>query len=521
MLDDPIQARPPNEPSADLLNEDLAPVAPAQRTFTTYDIAALWIGLVVCVPAYTLAGSVIDLGMSAAQGIACIAIANLIVLLPMVLNGHAGCKYGVPFPVLARSAFGIKGANVPAVMRALVGCGWFGIQTHVGGQAIFAIACAALKLSTAAVATAHLVPALGISSYELLCYATFWAAQVAVVVKGIESIRVVEKYAAPVLIVLCVSLFVWAYAAAGGLGAMLSTPSAFVAGGPKEGQFLSVFLPMITAVVGFWATLSLNISDFTRYATSQKAQFKGQTIGLPFFMAAFSFMSVAITSCSAVIFGSAVADPVALLAKADGGPLTTAVAMGGLLVATLSTNIAANIVAPANAFVNLAPSKLSFRAGGIATAVLGTAILPWRLMADASGYIFVWLIGYSALLGPIAGIMIADYFLVRRRVLDVDALYKSGEGTAYWYEGGFNTRAMWAFAAGVAPNVPGFALSAGIVPAAAAQSLRASFPGALRTFELVYGYAWFVGFFVGAGLYLALMRGESHAGENEEVLYTA
>jgi NCS1 family nucleobase:cation symporter-1 len=302
---------------------------------------------------------------------------------------------------------------------------------------------------------------------------------------------------------------------------MLSAPSAFVAGGPKEGQFWGVFLPMITAVVGFWATLSLNISDFTRYATSQEAQFKGQTIGLPFFMAAFSFMSVAITSCSAVIFGSAVADPVALLAKADGGPLTTAVAMGGLLVATLSTNIAANIVAPANAFVNLAPSKLSFRAGGITTAVLGTAICPWRLMADASGYIFVWLIGYSALLGPIAGIMIADYFLVRRRVLDVDALYKSGEGTAYWYEGGFNTRAMWAFALGVAPNVPGFALSAGIVPAAAAESLRASFPGALRTFELVYGYAWFVGFFVGAGLYLALMRGESRAGENEEVLYTA
>ena len=213
MLDDPIEARPPVGSSPNLLNDDLAPVAPADRTFTTYDIAALWIGLVVCVPAYTLAGSVIDLGMSAFQGIACIAIANLIVLLPMVLNGHAGCKYGVPFPVLARSAFGIKGANVPAVMRALVGCGWFGIQTHVGGQAIFAIACAAAKLSTVAMAASHFIPALGISSYELACYGVFWAAQMAVVVKGIESIRVVEKYAAPVLIILCVSLFVWAYIA--------------------------------------------------------------------------------------------------------------------------------------------------------------------------------------------------------------------------------------------------------------------------------------------------------------------
>ena len=213
MLDDPIEARPPVGSSPNLLNDDLAPVALPDRTFTTYDIAALWIGLVVCVPAYTLAGSVIDLGMSAFQGIACIAIANLIVLLPMVLNGHAGCKYGVPFPVLARSAFGIKGANVPAVMRALVGCGWFGIQTHVGGQAIFAIACAAAKLSTVAMAASHFIPALGISSYELACYGVFWAAQMAVVVKGIESIRVVEKYAAPVLIILCVSLFVWAYIA--------------------------------------------------------------------------------------------------------------------------------------------------------------------------------------------------------------------------------------------------------------------------------------------------------------------
>ena len=213
MLDDPIEARPPVGSSPNLLNDDLAPVALPDRTFTTYDIAALWIGLVVCVPAYTLAGSVIDLGMSAFQGIACIAIANLIVLLPMVLNGHAGCKYGVPFPVLARSAFGIKGANVPAIMRALVGCGWFGIQTHVGGQAIFAIACAAAKLSTVAMAASHFIPALWISSYELACYGVFWAAQMAVVVKGIESIRVVEKYAAPVLIILCVSLFVWAYIA--------------------------------------------------------------------------------------------------------------------------------------------------------------------------------------------------------------------------------------------------------------------------------------------------------------------
>ena len=280
--------------------------------------------------------------------------------------------------------------SVPAVLRALVACGWFGIQTHVGGQAIYAIARSALGVvGSAAVdvpssaASSPIIAWLGTSAPELACYFLFWTAQVVIVCRGIESIRTLERFAAPVLIALTAALFMLAYGAAGGLGVMLSAPSAFAAGGARAGQFWSVFFPSVTAVVGFWATLSLNISDFTRYATSQKAQCAGQVIGLPVFMALFSFASIAITSCAAAAFGRVISDPIALLAAMNNGPLTTVIAMAGLLAATLSTNIAANVVAPANAFVNCAPEKISFKMGGVLTAVLGTIVAPWRFTADA------------------------------------------------------------------------------------------------------------------------------------------
>ena len=493
-MSDPIEARAPSNPSPTLINADLAPVLARDRTFDVADVASLWIGLVVCVPAYTLAGSVVDLGMSVAQGIACISLANLIVLIPMLANGHAGTKYGAPFPVLARAAFGVKGAHLPALARALVGCGWFGIQTHVGGQALRAAAVALAPRTVGAFAAAHAahIPNLAIAPLDLACYLAFLVAQMAIIARGVESLRELERFAAPTLVALVLALFAWAFHAAGGsLGPMLSAPSAFVPGGALEGKFWSTFAPMLTATVGFWATLSLNVSDFTRFATSQRAQARGQMFGLPAFMAAFSFVSVVITSCSAVIFGAAVRDPIALLAKMGGGAATTTAAAAGILAATLSTNVAANVVAPANALVNLAPDRVTFETGGYVTAVLGTLIMPWRLVADVGGYIFVWLSGYGALLGPAAGIMIADYHVLRRRKLDVDALYADGPGGGYWYEGGVNPAAVWAFVAGVAPCVPGFLRAAG----AAAW--------APKIFVAVFDVAWFVGFFVGAGWYLA------------------
>ena len=477
----------PLSPSPSLHNADLAPVGREGRTFSAVDLAALWVGLVVCVPTYTLVGSLLDLGFSPLQGLALIAVANLIVLAPMVLNAHGGTKYGIPFPVLARSAFGIRGAAVPSLLRALIATGWFGIQTWVGAGAIHAL----LNQATGGLLTAPPLATLGISLPELGCFLLFWGAQVGIIVRGIECIRVAEQWSAPLLIALSALLFGWAVSVpGGGLAATLAAPSAFAAGGAKAGLFWGAALPALTANVGFWATLSLNIPDFSRYARSQRAQLVGQAVGLPLTMVAFSIVALVTTSATVLLYGAPIADPVAVLARM-GGVATTAAGLVGLIVATLSTNIAANVVAPANAFVNLDPSRFSFRTGGLLTALLGMLLCPWRLIGSTSGYIFVWLVGGSALLGPVAGVLMADYHLLRRRVLDVDGLFSDSPAGPYFYRGGYNVAALVAVAAGIAPNVPGFLHAAGL---AVVHPL----------WQSMYSYAWFVGFALAALLYLAL-----------------
>jgi NCS1 family nucleobase:cation symporter-1 len=480
-------------PDEGLINEDFKPTEASKRTFGAYDISALWIGLVICVPAYCLAGGLVDLGMSWWQGLMTIFVSNAIVLVPMVLNAHSGTKYGVPFPVLTRAAFGIRGANVVGVLRGLVACVWFGIQTYFGGAALMKIyECVCGKIVGAAP-----LPFLGgITGPDFTFFMIFWLIQVLVLVKGMESIRIVEKYSAPILIGLSVALFYWAFVNANGLAPMLSATSQFGPGGPKEGQFLKVFLPSVTANVGFWSTLALNIPDFTRYAKSQKAQLTGQAIGLPIFMALFSFLGLAVTSATAVIFGQTITDPVEVVGKISGF-LPNIGAFVGLTLATISTNIAANVVAPANALVNLAPRQISFTKGAMITALLGIVTQPWRLMSSSEGYIFTWLIGYSALLGPVAGIVMADYFLVRKRTLDVDALY-SARGD-YWYSNGYNTKAFLAFIIGVLPSLPGFL---GMV------FKKMTVP---KVFETLYSAAWFVGFGVSIVAYLMLYRNTQEA----------
>ncbi|MGK3959824.1 NCS1 family nucleobase:cation symporter-1 [Sorangium sp. So ce118] len=467
-----------------LINDDLAPTPEAARTWKLGHFAALWIGMAVCIPTYTMASGLIDQGMSWRQALACVALGNVIVLLPMILNAHAGTRYGIPFPVFARASFGVTGANVPAVLRALVACGWFGIQTWLGGQALWQLLVALAPAVEAPLTSAAFKGAIGIQPGELLGFAVFWLINLYFILKGTESIKFLETWAAPFLIVMGLVLLGWAYARAGGFGPMLSQPSKI-----PEGQLLSVFAPGLTAMVGFWATLSLNIPDFTRYARSQRDQALGQALGLPATMVLFSFIGVAVTSATPVIFGELIWDPVKLLARI-GGALIMVLAMVGLSVATLSTNLAANVVSPANDFSNLAPQRISARAGGVITAVLGAVILPWKLIESSKGYIFTWLVGYSALLGPIGGIMIADYFLLRRTRLEVDDLYR--RGGAYEYQGGVNWRAMAALAAGVLINLPGFLAEA--VP-----SMKDGVPEVLRS---IYTYAWFVGFFVSGGLYV-------------------
>ena len=468
-----------------LYNEDLAPVSAEGRTWGWTSIAALWVGMVVCIPTYMLAAGLIAEGMSWSQAIFTVLLGNVIVLVPMALVGHAGTKHGIPFPVLLRSSFGTKGANVPAILRGLVACGWFGIQTWVGGSAIYTI----LNAVSGDWFVGEALPILGISFWQFASFMAFWALHIWFIAKGTESIRWLETYAAPFLIAMGLALLAWAYVQAGGFGEMLSTPSAFAEGGEKEGRFFAVFLPSLTAMVGFWATLALNIPDFTRYCATQRDQLLGQAVGLPPTMALFAFIGVAVTSATVVIYGEAIWDPVQLLGKMGGAAVV--LSLLALAVATLTTNLAANVVAPANGFSNINPEKISFKMGGYITAGLGIAMFPWKLLESTQGYIFTWLIGYSALLGPIAGILIADYFLIRRTELDVDDLFRaSGK---YTFAGGWNPKAVVALVLGVLPNVPGFFQAAGFMEEVPA------------VFNTIYTYAWFVGLFIAGGLYTAMM----------------
>ena len=467
---------------AALINPDLAPVPPERRTWNWWHIASLWIGMAICIPTYTLASGLVDQGWTWQAAVGAVVLGNFVVLLPIALNSHAGTRYGIPFPVLARASFGVLGANVPALLRGLVACGWFGIQTWIGGWAIYKL----IEASWPGITTLpQLLPAfVGLNTGEFLCFMLFWAMNVWIVLRGMDSIKFLETWGSPFLLAVGAALLIWAWRHAGGIGPMLQNPP------NARGGVGAIFGVGLTSAVAFWGTMALSIPDFSRYARSQRDQVIGQAVGLPATMALFAFIGAAVTNATLVIFGTRIADPVALLARI-GGPLMIMLSMAGLIVATLTTNIAANVVAPANGFSNLAPHKISFKQGAMITAVIGILMMPWRLYNDAAAYIFTWLIGYGALLGPIAGIMIADYFLLRRGVLSVEDLYR--RGGAYEYSGGVNWIAITAFVLGVLPSLPGF------VAALTGTTAPGIFAG-------LYNWAWFVGFLVAGLVYCVGMR---------------
>ncbi len=461
-----------------LWNKDLAPTTPSQRTWTTWNIAALWIGMSVVITTYTLASGLMQQGMTWSQALVTILLGNVIVLIPMVLNAHAGTKYGVSFPVLCRAAFGVTGANVPAMLRAIVACGWFGIQTWIGGLALNALLTAAWPAWS------------GIAGGIWIAFAIFWLIQVAIIMKELEGIRALESWSAPLLLGAGLLLLWWAVSNGGGLGNVLRESSRLQQG---TTPFWTLFPAALTANVGYWATLSLNIPDFTRYAKSQRSQMLGQALGLPLTMAGFAFIGVAVTSATIVAFGDAIWDPVALIARI-GSPAVIIFGALVILAAQISTNMAANVVSPANDFSSLAPRRISYLHGALITAVIGIAMMPWKLYADASAYIFTWLIGYSSLMGAIGGILIADYWILRKRHLSVPDLF-AVEGR-YTYSGGWNPRAMAALALAILPVVPGF-LRAAMTPGGVVANPNA--------FDHLYTYAWFVTFGLSFALYLLLM----------------
>jgi NCS1 family nucleobase:cation symporter-1 len=465
-----IQASP-------LYNHDLAPLPASLRNWTTYNYAALWISMAHCIPTYMLASGLMTAGMNWWQALITILLGNTIVLIPILLNSHPGTKYGIPFPVFARAAYGTIGSNLPALMRAGVACGWFGIQSWIGGEALYTFLTSLLPSWPTL-----LGPGFGgHSTSEWLSFLLFWGANVFIIYRGMDLLRKVENWAAPFVLVMTGVLLVWAVRQAHGLGPLLEQPGRL----HTLADFLPVFIPSLTAMIGYWATLSLNMPDFTRFGRSQRDQIVGQVVALPTTMFVFAAMGVLITSATVIIYGQAIWDPIQLVARFK-TPLVVAASMFTAVVATLAVNIAANVVSPANDFANAFPRLIAFKTGGLITGVLGILMQPWKLLADASGYIFTWLLGYSGGLGSIAGVLIADYWLIRRRLLRLEDLYLT-QGQ-YHYKGGWNWRA-------VAATLSGCALAWGglIVPA-------------LRP---LYDYAWFVGFAVAFALYAALMRGIS------------
>lgn len=466
-----------------LWNEDLAPTTPERRTWSTYNIAALWIGMSVVITTYTLASGLMIQGMNWWQALVTILLGNVIVLIPMILNAHAGTKYGVSFPVMCRASFGTVGANVPAMLRAVVACGWFGIQTFIG----------ALALNT--LLTAAWSGWAGVRGGVAISFALFWLVQVIVIAGGIERIKHLGSAAAPVLLTGGVILLIWGIRHGGGLSNILAQSERLQ--GNKGTNFWRLFPAALTANVGYWATLSLNIPDFTRYARSQRSQALGQALGLPTTMTAFAFIGVAVTSATIVIFGEAIWDPVVLITRI-GGTAVIIIAALVVMTAQLHTNMAANVVSPANDFSHLNPRKISFVTGGLITAFIGIVMMPWKLYSGASAYIFTWLIGYSSLMGALGGILITDYWVLRKQRLSLAALYDTGG--IYSYRKGVNWRAIAALVVAVLPVLPGF------IRAATTPGGQVSNPG---IFDQLYSYAWFVTFAISSAAYYILMRGRA------------
>jgi NCS1 family nucleobase:cation symporter-1 len=460
-------------------NDDIAPTRADQRTWSRWNVASLWVGMAICVPTYTLGGVLTAyFGLSVSEALWTILIANIVVLVPLTLNAYPGTRYGIPCPVVLRASFGIIGSNVPSLIRALVACGWFGVQTLFGGIAIHLLL-SALFDSWAALG--------GVG--EVLGFFIFWVANITVVIRGSESIKHLEALAAPLLLAVAIGLIVWATPKIS-LTEVLATP----AGRPEGASFWGYFFAALTAMVGFWATLSLNIPDFSRFARSQRSQIIGQIVGLPATMFLFAGLGVVLTAASAELVGQTISDPINLIGKIE-SPFWVVLAMLVIILATISTNTAANIVSPTNVFQNVAPKVINENKGVILTGIIGIALMSWELLkklglietdVSVEGLYSNWLIGYSSLLGPIAGIMIVDYFFVKNQQYDVIALYKDGAGYPAW-------------------NLPGFI--AFLIPVAL--TITAIFIGSNSWVYGFYTYGWFSGSILGGLIYYFVAGNEA------------
>ncbi|MED1467648.1 NCS1 family nucleobase:cation symporter-1 [Bacillus salipaludis] len=457
-----------------LINHDLAPSSKEERTWKTANFVSMWMGALNNIPMYAVIGGLIVLGFSPLQVIGIVLVASLILYAALTLNGHTGSKFGIPFPVIARTSYGIRGANIPALLRGFVAIMWLGIQTFAGSTAL------RMAISSIWPAWNNLggdLTIVGIDLPGLLSFLIFWSLHLLVLKSGMESLKKVQKWTGPIVGVVIIGMFIWALKIAGGMGPIFSLAGKY----DTFGEAFSPFLAAVTGVIGYWATLILNVPDFTRFARSQKDQIKGQLIGLPVIFTIFTFATVTIVGATSVVYQTPIADPIETL-KHFNSPILIALSALLLSSATVTVNVIANMVSPAYDLANLFPKHIDFKRGFYITAFLALFTFPWEIMKN-SETIFMMLNMIGGFLGPVAGVMIAHYFIINKRNINMKDLYSyQGE---YMYYKGYNYRAFFATMAGAI-----LALIGQFVPA----------------MKSVYEVSWFVGIIIAYFMYIALMR---------------
>jgi NCS1 family nucleobase:cation symporter-1 len=461
-------------------NESIAPTSAKSRNWTTKDFAILWISISATVVTYMSGSTLMALGMLWWQALFTVFLGTTITLIPIILNSHVGAKYGIPFPVYCRASFGLNGANLPVLIRALVACGWFGIVSWIGAQAFYMI----ILVFYPGVKHLSPIPFLDINFMQIICIVLFLSLHGLALLRGMNSIKFLLNIKAPLLALVGIVLLFWALPYLNS-SALTSIENIATSGGSN---FWKVFPSAMTSVIALSVALSVNIADFSRFSKSQKSHVIGQAIGLPLTMIFFAFVGIAVSAATLAIYGEVIWDPVELLGKA---PNTTILISGSaiIIIASLTTNIAANLVSAANDFSNFWPKRISFKTGGFITIILGLLIQPWKILANSNGYIYKWLLSYTCFFGAIGGILIADYYLVRKKKLNVENLYlRNGE---YWYKNGFNIKAIIAFVLAIMPCIPGMLNTMGIIKSRG-------------FFIALYDYNWFVGFIISFVAYALL-----------------
>ena len=459
-----------------LYNHDLAPTAPEGRTWGVFSLFAMWMSDVHSVGGYTFAASLFFLGLTGWQVLIAMTVGIVAVYFLMNLIGRPSLRYGIPFPVVARIAFGVMGANLAAITRGVVGIVWYGVQTYFASKAVQVLV---LTLAPSAGALTH-NSILGLFTLGWLSFLFMWFFQLVIFLSGMERIRRFIDFCGPVVYVVMFALAAWMLWQTGfsSLSLQLSPPAA------SPAATIGVMANAAMLIVAYFAALLLNFGDFARFGKSEAAMKRGNFLGLPVNFLVFSIITVIVTAGTLKVFGQAIMDPVRIVERI-GNPVVVIIGSVTFIVATMGINIVANFVSPAYDIANLYPEKIDFRLGGLITSILSVLVCPWMFVASPQAItLFVSIFG--SVLGPMFGIMIADYYLVKRQTIVVEDLYTLAPEGSFHYDGGWNRRALVALA------VSGF-LSIGL-----------SLLGAYKVILNVGDWGWLIGAGSGALVYRAL-----------------